>query len=145
MFIVQSYFVAVVMCVITMICWGSWANTQKLASKEWKFQLFYWDYSIGVLLLTLLLSFAVASALVFIPKVIPASLTGLFAILVYSGISLLLFKYLNIWLVSVAPLTSGMLTLLGGSIVAYQYATKDKKFLNSLLINANSIEAIVKG
>ncbi len=86
---------------------------------------------ITTLLLTLLLSFAVASALVFIPKVIPASLTGLFAILVYSGISLLLFKYLNIWLVSVAPLTSGMLTLLGGSIVAYQYATKDKKFLKA--------------
>lgn len=61
MFIVQSYFVAVVMCVITMICWGSWANTQKLASKEWKFQLFYWDYSIGVLLLTLLLAFTMGS------------------------------------------------------------------------------------
>lgn len=62
MFIVESYFVAVVMCVITMICWGSWANTQKLASKEWKFQLYYWDYSIGVLLLTLILAFTLGSA-----------------------------------------------------------------------------------
>ncbi|HCK98725.1 MAG TPA: multidrug DMT transporter permease [Candidatus Marinimicrobia bacterium] len=61
MFVVESYFVAVVMCIITMICWGSWANTQKLASKEWKFQLFYWDYSIGVLLLTLILAFTLGS------------------------------------------------------------------------------------
>jgi len=44
-----------------MICWGSWANTQKLASKEWKFQLFYWDYSIGVLFLTLVLAFTFGS------------------------------------------------------------------------------------
>jgi len=44
-----------------MLCWGSWANTQKLATKEWKFQLFYWDYSIGVLLLTLILAFTMGS------------------------------------------------------------------------------------
>lgn len=83
------------------------------------------------LFLTLLLSFAVASALVFIHKVIPASLTGLLAILTYAGISLLLFKHLDIWLVSVTPISSGLLTLLGGSVVAYQIATKDKKFLKA--------------
>lgn len=54
MFIVQSYSIAVIMCFITMLCWGSWANTQKLASKEWRFQLFYWDYAIGVFLLALI-------------------------------------------------------------------------------------------
>ncbi|HOK89953.1 MAG TPA: GRP family sugar transporter [Candidatus Hydrogenedentes bacterium] len=61
MVIVQSYALAVVMCVITMLCWGSWANTQKLASREWKFQLFYWDYALGVLLLTLLFAFTLGS------------------------------------------------------------------------------------
>jgi len=44
-----------------MLCWGSWANTQKLASKEWRFQLFYWDYAIGVFLLSLLLAFTLGS------------------------------------------------------------------------------------
>jgi glucose uptake protein len=58
---VDSYPVAVMLCVITMLCWGSWANTQKLASKEWPFQLFYWDYSIGVLLLALLFAFTLGS------------------------------------------------------------------------------------
>lgn len=62
MVIVESYPVAVAMCLITMLCWGSWANTQKLASKEWRFQLFYWDYAIGVLLLSLLLAFTMGSS-----------------------------------------------------------------------------------
>lgn len=44
-----------------MLCWGSWANTQKLASKEWRFQLFYWDYAIGVLFITLLIAFTLGS------------------------------------------------------------------------------------
>jgi glucose uptake protein len=44
-----------------MLCWGSWANTQKLASKKWAFQLFYWDYSLGVLFLSLLLAFTAGS------------------------------------------------------------------------------------
>ena len=61
MVIVESYTVAVALCFVTMLCWGSWANTQKLASKEWKFQLFYWDYSIGVLLLSLVLAFTMGS------------------------------------------------------------------------------------
>ncbi|TXS89545.1 multidrug DMT transporter permease [Parahaliea maris] len=62
MFIVESYATAVALCLVTMLCWGSWANTQKLATQEWRFQLFYWDYSIGVLLLALLLAFTLGSS-----------------------------------------------------------------------------------
>ncbi|MEP1469756.1 MAG: multidrug DMT transporter permease [Halieaceae bacterium] len=62
MFIVESYAVAVALCFVTMLCWGSWANTQKLASQEWKFQLFYWDYSIGVPLLALALALTLGSS-----------------------------------------------------------------------------------
>ena len=61
MFVVQSYSLAVVLCVVTMFCWGSWANTRKLASKDWRFELFYWDYAVGVLLLTLLLGVTLGS------------------------------------------------------------------------------------
>jgi len=56
MFVLQSYAWAVAFCVITMFCWGSWANLQKLAKKSWRFELLYWDYNIGVLLLTLILA-----------------------------------------------------------------------------------------
>jgi len=61
MVIVESYVVAVILCFITMLCWGSWANTQKLASKEWRFQLFYWDYALGVLLISVLLALTMGS------------------------------------------------------------------------------------
>jgi len=61
MFLVESYELAVFLCVITMICWGSWANTQKLASKSWSFPLYYWDYSIGVVLLSLIFGLTLGS------------------------------------------------------------------------------------
>ena len=61
MFVLHSYALAVVFCVITMFCWGSWANTQKLARKGWRFELFYWDYVIGVLLLSLILGLTLGS------------------------------------------------------------------------------------
>ena len=61
MIVISSYTVAVFMCIITMLCWGSWANTQKLASREWEFQLFYWDYSLGILLFALFLAFTMGS------------------------------------------------------------------------------------
>src|SRR5258707_15713743 len=59
---IESYSSAVVMCVVTMFCWGSWANTQKLATKEWPFQLFYWDYAFGVFLLAIMLAFTLGSS-----------------------------------------------------------------------------------
>jgi glucose uptake protein len=62
MYVAQSYPVAVALCVITMLCWGSWANARKLTSKEWRFELFYWDYTLGVLLLALLLGLTLGSS-----------------------------------------------------------------------------------
>jgi len=44
-----------------MLCWGSWGNTQKMAGKSWRFELFYWDYVIGILLFALLLGFTLGS------------------------------------------------------------------------------------
>ena len=61
MFIVESYGVAVLFCIITMICWGSWANTQKLAQKTWRFELFYWDYVIGILIFSIISALTLGS------------------------------------------------------------------------------------
>ncbi len=61
MFIVNSYPLAIILCFITMLCWGSWGNTQKLAGKTWRYELFYWDYVIGVLLLALIFAFTLGS------------------------------------------------------------------------------------
>lgn len=62
MFIVESYTLAIVFCFVTMLCWGSWANTQKLVTGKWRFELFYWDYAIGILLFSLLAAFTLGSS-----------------------------------------------------------------------------------
>jgi len=62
MYIVDSYGLAVIFCIITMLGWGSWANTLKMSSKEWEFPLYYWDYSIGLVLTTLLFGFTFGSS-----------------------------------------------------------------------------------
>ena len=62
MLTVQDSTTAILLCVITMLGWGSWANTQKLAGKShWPFQLYYWDYAWGVFLFSLLFAFTAGS------------------------------------------------------------------------------------
>ncbi len=60
MFIPEIYAIALAMMILTMICWGSWPNTQKLC-RGWRFELFYWDYVWGVLLVSLLLGLTFGS------------------------------------------------------------------------------------
>ncbi len=50
MILPSTYGVALLLIVFTMLCWGSWANTFKLAGK-WRFELFYYDYAVGVLIM----------------------------------------------------------------------------------------------
>lgn len=45
-----------------MLCWGSWANTQKLAASSWRFELFYWDYVIGIVLLGLVFAITLGNS-----------------------------------------------------------------------------------
>ena len=55
MVLVDNYILALLCCVYCCLCWGSWANTQKMvASKTWSFELFYWDLTIGLFLTALL-------------------------------------------------------------------------------------------
>ena len=61
MYIVGSYTLAVIFCFVTMLCWGSWGNTQKLAAKSWRYELFYWDYVIGMVIFSLILAFTAGS------------------------------------------------------------------------------------
>lgn len=61
MYIVENYSLAIIFCIITMLCWGSWANTQKLAARTWRFELFYWDYVAGILLFSVIAAFTLGS------------------------------------------------------------------------------------
>lgn len=62
MFVVESYPAAVFFCIVTMLCWGSWANAQKAVGQRWRFELFYWDYVFGVMLAALLFAFTLGSS-----------------------------------------------------------------------------------
>jgi len=61
MVLVQNYTLAVLLCTLAMICWGSWQNTQNLIGKDWRFELFYWDYSIGIVVFALIMAFSFGS------------------------------------------------------------------------------------
>jgi len=55
MILPTTYGVTLLLTIVSMICWGSWANTQKLTGR-WRFELFYYDYAFGVLLTTILVA-----------------------------------------------------------------------------------------
>src|ERR1700685_1317755 len=60
MFIPNSLGIALFMMIASAICWGSWANTYK-GVKNYRFELFYWDYAIGIFLISLILALTMGS------------------------------------------------------------------------------------
>ena len=60
MFTPQSLGIALLMMITSAICWGSWANTYK-GVKNYRFELFYWDYAVGIFLISLILAFTMGS------------------------------------------------------------------------------------
>ena len=60
MYTPQTLGVALAMMITSAICWGSWANTYK-GVKNYRFELFYWDYAIGIFLISLVLALTMGS------------------------------------------------------------------------------------
>jgi glucose uptake protein len=54
MFTPQTYSIALLLMILSMLCWGSWASTQKIA-RNWPFELYYSDYSLGLLACSLII------------------------------------------------------------------------------------------
>lgn len=132
MFIVNSYALAVLFCFITMMCWGSWGNTQKLASKSWRYELFYWDYVIGMVLFTLVVGFTMGSfgseGRSFLPDLAQADARGVGSVLlggvIFNASNILLSASVAMAGLSVAfPLGVGLALVLG-VIVNYVGAPK---------------------
>jgi glucose uptake protein len=61
MFTPQTFPLALLMMITSAICWGSWANTYK-GVKNYRFELFYWDYAIGIFLMSLILGHTMGSS-----------------------------------------------------------------------------------
>jgi glucose uptake protein len=60
MFVPHTFGIALLMMITSAVCWGSWANTYK-GVKNYRFELFYWDYALGIFLVSLLLAFTMGS------------------------------------------------------------------------------------
>lgn len=122
MFIVESYPLAILLCIVTMLCWGSWANTQKMASKEWGFPLFYWDYTLGIIILSLVFGLTIGSmgqnGQEFIPNLLQSSIKAILLALlggaVFNMANLLLVAAIDIAGMAIAfPIGIGIALVLG--------------------------------
>jgi len=60
MFTPTTFGIAMLMMITSTVCWGSWANTYKL-TKGYRFELFYWDYAFGIVLISLVLALTMGS------------------------------------------------------------------------------------
>lgn len=60
MFVPTTFAAALVMTILSTICWGSFANTYKL-TRNYRFELYYWDYAVGIFLTALLLALTMGS------------------------------------------------------------------------------------
>ena len=60
MFTPSSLTIALLMMITSAVCWGSWANTYK-GVKGYRFELFYWDYALGIFLISLVLALTMGS------------------------------------------------------------------------------------
>lgn len=137
MFIIENYSLAIIFCVITMLCWGSWANTQKLASKKWRFELFYWDYVIGILLFSVISAFTLGSVgtqgrsfITDLKQADPANLgSALLGGVVFNAANILFSAAIAIAGMSVAfPVAIGLALVLG-VLVNYSAAQKGDPIL----------------
>lgn len=154
MFIPQSYSLAVILCIVTMLCWGSWGNTQKLAGKTWRFELFYWDYAIGIMLFSLILGFTLGSigenGRSFIRDISQAEagniLNAFLGGVVFNASNILLVAAMAIAGMAVAfPVGVGIALALG-VIINYLFAPKGDPFLLftgvALIVAAIVIDAV---
>jgi len=127
MYIINDYSVAIAFCVVTMFCWGSWANTSKISAKDWPFPLFYWDYSLGNIIAALFFGLTMGSIGVsgrgFVADLMQANFSSLMSAFV-GGIVFNLSNLLIIAAISVAGLSIAFpigvgLALVIGVVVNY--------------------------
>jgi glucose uptake protein len=99
MFTPHTLGIALFMMITSAICWGSWANTYK-GVKNYRFELFYWDYAVGIFLISLIFAFTMGStgrdANRFLNNVHSADTTNIFSTMVGGAI----FNLANLLLVA---------------------------------------------
>src|SRR3954465_5569239 len=146
MFTPQTFGVALVMMITAAVCWGSWANTFK-GVKNYRFELFYWGYAIGIFLISLILALTMGStghdASSFLNNVESADRSNIVSTLVGGAIfnlaNLLLVAAIDMAGLAIAfPISIGIALVVG---VLLSYSLEQKG--NALLLAAGVACALI--
>src|SRR2546425_4748060 len=136
MFTPSSLTIALLMMITSAVCWGSWANTFK-GVKNYRFELFYWDYAIGIFLISLVLALTMGStghnASSFLNNVHSADTSNILSTLVGGAI----FNLANLLLVAAIDMAgpagafpvSNRIALVGGGISSFVLQPRGKSAL----------------
>src|SRR5580693_287009 len=146
MFTPSTLQIALLMMITSAVCWGSWANTFK-GVKNYRFELFYWDYAIGIFLISLILALTMGStgndANSFLNNVRSADTSNIVSIMIGGAIfnlaNLLLVAAIDMAGLAIAfPVSIGIALVVG---VVLSYALQPKG--NALLLMAGVACALI--
>jgi len=152
MFTPQTFSLALLMMITSAICWGSWANTYK-GVKNYRFELFYWDYAIGIFLMALILGHTMGAtsndASNIVHNIHSASTSNVMCALVGGAIfnlaNLLLVAAIDMAGLAVAfPISIGI-ALVVGTVLSYGLQPKGNAALLGLGVICALIAVILDG
>ncbi len=124
MILPQSYPAVLFLMVLSLVCLGSWATTFKFAGK-WRFELFYFDFAVGLFLAAVLYAFTVGNfgfdGFNFLDDLQHAGkrqwMYGFLAGLIFNLGNMLLMAAVSVMGISLAfPMTAGIALLVGTGV-----------------------------
>lgn len=152
MFTPHSFPIALLMVIASTICWGSWANTYK-GVKNYRFELFYWDYAVGIFLTSLVLAFTMGSLhgglSAFISNLHLASRSGIVSALIAGAVfnlaNLLLVAGIDMAGLAIAFPVSIGIALVVGVVLSYELQPKGNPAMLGLGVLFALIAVILDG
>ena len=146
MFVPTTFGVALLMTILSTLCWGSFANTFK-GTKNYRFELYYWDYGVGIFLISVVLALTMGSYAggpsAFLANLHSADSINLF----YAALGGFIFNIANVLLVAgiemvglavAFPISIGI-ALVEGVVLSYALQPKG----NAVLLGAGVLIAVV--
>jgi glucose uptake protein len=152
MFTPPSLTIALLMMITSAICWGSWANTYK-GVKNYRFELFYWDYAVGIFVISLILALTMGSSghdsSSFLPNVHAADWSNIISTMVGGAIfnlaNLLLVAAIDMAGLAVAFPVSIGIALVVGVVLSYTLQPKGNAALLALGVACAVVAVVLDG
>src|SRR3954447_1222122 len=152
MYTPDSLTIALMMMITSAICWGSWANTYK-GVKNYRFELFYWDYAVGIFLMSLVLALTMGStghdANSFLNNVHSADMSNIVSTMVGGAIfnlaNLLLVAAIDMAGLAVALPVSIGIALVVGTMLSYTLQPKGNLLFIAIGVACALIAVILDG